>query len=241
MAGKKKEEEVPRDPSRVMFLSLNMILLAFFILLVALSAPDKEKEAEIAIELRKAFQSFGGAFISLGKRIEQRGISKQEHALEAAKEVEQFLGELSLFIEENEEAKEVTYEIRAQGMKIHLSERLAFQPGRATLLKGAYPMLDSVRTLIGRITNQVIIEGHTDDTEIRTEKHRNNWELSAARAHEVYKYLTRESDIDRGRFTVLGYGSQRPLASNLSESGRTKNRRVTITLSGALRRAGLGQ
>ena len=88
---RKKEEERKRDPTRVMFLSLNLILLAFFILLVALSEPNKTKEAEILREVQKAFRSFGGAYLSLGQFLEERGVSREKNPLEATEEVEKFL------------------------------------------------------------------------------------------------------------------------------------------------------
>ena len=56
----KKIEEEKKDLTRTLFLSLNLILLAFFILLVALSEPNKTKEAEILKQVQKAFRTFGG-------------------------------------------------------------------------------------------------------------------------------------------------------------------------------------
>ena len=74
----KELEGRKRDPSLIMFLALNMILLAFFILLVALSQPNKTKEAELAIEVKKAFRTFGGTFLGLGGFIDQSGVSDEQ-------------------------------------------------------------------------------------------------------------------------------------------------------------------
>lgn len=235
---RKKEDPEGRDPSRIMFLSLNMILLAFFILLVALSSPDRTKEAEIAIEVRKAFQSFGGAYLGLGRYLEQRGVSRERNPLESSQEVEQFLGELTRFIEANENAQEISYEIRREGMAIHISSDLAFPEGSAQLRERVEPLLDRLHALLVRTTNPVRIEGHSDNREVRTSTFRDNWALSAARATAVFRYLARGGNLSPGRFTVVGFADQHPLASNLSAAGRERNRRVTVTLMGELQRVG---
>ncbi len=242
MAQRKPKPQAPqKDPSRVMFLSLNMILLAFFILLVALSQPDKEKEAELAIEVRKAFQSFGGAYLGLGSFLEERGVSREESALESTRLVERFLDELTRYIEENEEARELSYEISSEGLTIHFTEAFTFREGSAELAQRKPVLLDRLHGLILRTTNPVRIEGHTDNRDIRTTHVRDKWELSAARAMTIFRHFTASGELPPARFTVVGYGDTKPLATNLTESGRAQNRRVTVTLVGRLRRVGEGQ
>lgn len=235
--GRKKQPEAPlKDTSRIMFLSLNMILLAFFILLVALSQTNETKEAEIAIQVRKAFQSFGGAYLGLGTKLEESGVSRDKNPLKATREVEQFIGELTRFVQENEEASELSYVISSEGLSVHLFESFAFKEGTAELIKVNRAILNSIHDLILRTTNPVRIEGHTDNRELRGGRYADSWELSAARAMAVYRYFQQSGEIPPGRFTTAGYGSTRPLLSNLTESGRGKNRRVTITLVGTPRR-----
>jgi chemotaxis protein MotB len=237
----RKPEGPQRDPSRVLFLSLNMILLAFFILLVALSQPDRTKEAELAIEVRKAFQSFGGAYLGLGRFLEQRGVDRERNLLESTQLVERFLGELTLFVEENEAARELSYEIRSEGLTIHVPEAFAFREGSDALRSVNEPLFNSIQDLILRTTNPVRIEGHTDNRDVRTNRILDQWELSAARAMAVFQRFTRSGEVPAERFTVVGYGGSQPLESNLTEAGRARNRRVTITLVGRLRPVGEGR
>ena len=75
---------------------------------------------------------------------------------------------------------------------------------------------------------EIRVEGHTDNWPIRGGRYASNWELSSARALEVVKYLSAISGIDEGKFSALGYGEFRPIASNESAEGRSKNRRVEI-------------
>ena len=235
---KKKGGERKRDTTLIMFLSLNMILLAFFILLTALAAPNETKEAELAIEVRKAFQSFGGSFLGLGGSVADKGISRESNPIPDSTKVEAYLGELARFLEENKEAKEVSYEITSEGLIIHISEKLSFRPGSAELLERGLPVYNSIFNLITRTTNSVRIEGHTDNLPMRSGLIRDNWELSAKRALTVFRFFTASGELPTSRFRVVGHGSQRPLENNLTQKGRDRNRRVSVILEGKLKRVG---
>jgi flagellar motor protein MotB len=76
---------------------------------------------------------------------------------------------------------------------------------------------------------QIQVEGHTDDARIwRLGYPANNWELSAARAISVVQFLSRGRGLPAGVFSANGYASFRPVASNDSDSGRARNRRIEI-------------
>ena len=232
--GKKKVEGTPRDPTRTMFLALNMILLAFFILLVALSNVNETKEAEIAFNVKRAFQSFGGSFLGVGTNAEAPGIRDELSLLEDAQKVEAFLGVLNRFVDTNEEKKAITYEIKSRGLIIHISEDFLFEEGTAEITEDKLPLLNGIFSLVLRTTNPVQIEGHTDDREIKNARYRDSWELSTARAIAVYRMFASSGQVPEGRFSVVGYGSVRPLNSNLTDEGRRTNRRVTIIFEGKL-------
>jgi chemotaxis protein MotB len=57
-----------------------------------------------------------------------------------------------------------------------------------------------------------------------------NWELGAVRAVNVVRFFQKESGIDPLRMSAVSYGPYRPIASNKSEEGRAKNRRIEIIL-----------
>jgi len=73
---------------------------------------------------------------------------------------------------------------------------------------------------------QVIIAGHTDDVGEASY----NLELSFQRANAVMAYLVNEFGIAPSRLSAIGYGEERPIADNSTESGRQQNRRVEIVL-----------
>src|SRR6185295_18326691 len=57
-----------------------------------------------------------------------------------------------------------------------------------------------------------------------------NWELSAARALAAVHFLTEHAGVDPHRVGAVGYGEFRPVADNLTSEGRSKNRRIAITI-----------
>ena len=233
---KKKRQERQRDAALIMFLSLNMILLAFFILLTALAAPNETKEAELAIELRKAFQSFGGSFLGLGSFVAEEGITREQNPIPDSEKVEAYLGELTRFLEANKDVKAVSYEVTSEGLIIHISSDFAFRAGSAEMEKKGVGLYNNILNLILRTSNKVRIEGHTDDVPIRSAEARDNWELSAKRALAVFRFLIASGEVPSSRIKVSGRGQHKPLASNLTEEGRRRNRRVSVIFEGRLRR-----
>jgi chemotaxis protein MotB len=77
------------------------------------------------------------------------------------------------------------------------------------------------------------VEGHADNMEIGPSlksRYQTNWDLSKARAGGVLRYLIEKGGIDSAKLSSVGYGDTKPLASNATEAGRQKNRRVDIVL-----------
>ena len=71
-----------------------------------------------------------------------------------------------------------------------------------------------------------VIEGHTDNVDSAEY----NQKLSAERANSVKQYLINNFGIKASRLSAVGYGMTRPIASNKTEEGRQKNRRVQAVI-----------
>ena len=84
--------------------------------------------------------------------------------------------------------------------------------------------------VISRVPNAVCIEGHTDNVPITTQAFPSNWELSAARAVTIVKFLANRMDVYPRRLSAVGYGESRPIKPNDAPEHRAKNRRVEIVL-----------
>ncbi len=92
-----------------------------------------------------------------------------------------------------------------------------FDPASAALLERAYQVLDRNRRLT------IEISGHTSEGEGKP------LELSIARAEAVKEYLVRRG-ISEERMRTVGYGADRPTATNSTREGRDKNRRIEFRL-----------
>lgn len=81
---------------------------------------------------------------------------------------------------------------------------------------------------------ELLVAGHTDNMRVSNPNtiakgHKDNWYLSAHRAISVAGELIGDN-VSSQRIGVLGYGENRPIASNASESGRSQNRRVEVLI-----------
>jgi outer membrane protein OmpA-like peptidoglycan-associated protein len=99
---------------------------------------------------------------------------------------------------------------------------VTFDTGKASLRAESFPRLESVIEYMShKPSARVEISGHTDNQGNSAK----NKELSLKRAEAVRAYLV-EQGIDGARLVAVGYGAERPIASNDSESGRAENRRI---------------
>ena len=119
------------------------------------------------------------------------------------------------------EALETEEEIR-----IHLSSEILFDFDSHQLRSNAEPVLMKVLQVIREYPeNTIIIEGHTDNK--GTDSY--NQTLSGKRAMSVKNWLV-SFDVKAGQIETIGCGETKPVASNDTDEGRSKNRRVEITI-----------
>jgi chemotaxis protein MotB len=75
-------------------------------------------------------------------------------------------------------------------------------------------------------TFHCVIRGHSDDNPEKGSSYPSNWELSAARAAAVLRYLVEKGEISPLRLKAVGYADTRPMVPNNSQENRVRNRRV---------------
>jgi chemotaxis protein MotB len=114
-------------------------------------------------------------------------------------------------------------------VEVELRTDILFPSGSAQPVPGAVPVLERLAQVLAPLPNAIRVEGYTDNIPIRTSSFYSNWELSAARAGSVVRVLAGQS-IDPARLAVVGYGEQRPAASNDTPEGRNANRRVVVVI-----------
>jgi OOP family OmpA-OmpF porin len=106
---------------------------------------------------------------------------------------------------------------------------LSFSPGQSTLDARYFPLLVKVQNVISEFgRGQVLVEGHTDS---KGNKKLND-RLSDHRADAVKQYLISNHDVADPELSIqsIGYGDEKPLVSNKTQTGRAKNRRVDIVI-----------
>ncbi len=122
--------------------------------------------------------------------------------------------------------------MRPRGLVIRLlTDGILFDSGQAQLKPGADKLLEPLGKIV-RIEREhpIVIEGYTDNVPIRSSQFPTNWELSGARASRVVRHFISDG-VPIRRLSAMQYAQQHPLASNDTEQGRSKNRRVEIVLT----------
>ena len=128
---------------------------------------------------------------------------------------------------------EVTISELKGKLTVNLVESVLFDSGKAEVKPNGLIVLQKVIDILKSIKDKAIrIEGHTDNVPIvgaLARKYPTNWELSAARAINVARYLQQQG-IDPALLAAVGYGEYKPVAANDTDEGRAKNRRIEIVL-----------
>lgn len=111
---------------------------------------------------------------------------------------------------------------RRSGAQNFILEGVHFETGKATIRRESFPRLDRVVEYMTHKTSaRIEISGHTDNVG----KARRNKALSRRRALACRKYLISKGIAGR-RIQAVGFGAERPIASNATVEGRAQNRRI---------------
>jgi len=128
----------------------------------------------------------------------------------------------------------VDVSVRGGVTTVTLPNTILFDSGKVTLKSSSRRVLDKIGSVLNRdYKGQTIrVEGHTDTQPIRKTKNlwKDNWDLSCNRAMAVVRYLTSKG-IDPKRIYASGFSYYKPVASNQTATGRSRNRRVAIVVS----------
>ena len=141
----------------------------------------------------------------------------------------QIRGDLSQAIEEERA------EVIREGDKIivRLASQGSFKSGSAQLQPGFSVLLDDVGKAIQNVEGLITIEGHTDNLPVGFSlRFRSNWDLSAARSGAVADYMLTKYSFANG-LMVSGLADTKPLMSNDTSEGRSRNRRIEVVIDGS--------
>lgn len=118
-------------------------------------------------------------------------------------------------------------------LTVNMEAAILFDSGKADVKPDGLDILNKMVETLKNVRDKAIrIEGHTDNVQITGALARTfptNWELSAARAINVSKFL-QEQGVDPANLSAAAFAEHKPVADNNTKEGKTKNRRIEITL-----------
>ncbi len=132
--------------------------------------------------------------------------------------------------------KQVSVSPDLMGLKINFSSQVLFDSGSSDLKPDIKPILGEITKIIQSLAYKnydILVEGHTDDQPIHTERFPSNWELSAGRATEVVRLLILLG-IPKENLKAVGLSDARPLKPNRNANNiaipenQAVNRRVVM-------------
>lgn len=170
-------------------------------------------------------------------------------AILTKQEQNRFLEHFRSALGEEIAAGTVSVERHLNFLQITFSDRVLFDSADCAIESRGERLLSRCARVLARASDtgfeQIQVEGHTDSLPLRRQGEgrqrcasnpRDNWELSVARSLNVVRFLSQESGLDSALFSANGYGEYRPVASNTTEEGRARNRRIEIRLFFSVRK-----
>jgi chemotaxis protein MotB len=203
------------------------LLMAFFIMMYAMSIVNLGKFSQLAVSIRSGFGGHERGMMDTALGITEQTGSVPANSFQLltqiAQDVRNALGQ--------DAQRDV--EFLAEGgvvtIRVHADDVL-FARGSAALTPRAAATLDAIAQAIAKLPYQIRVEGHTCDLPVHNAQFANNWELSAQRAINVVLYYIERRGFSPRRLSAVGYADTVPVAPNDSEANRAKNRRIDIVL-----------
>ena len=122
---------------------------------------------------------------------------------------------------------QVTVTKEGEGVYLRIQSSALFGSASAVVNDASLPLLRELAEVTTELGLGVAVSGHADNQPIRSAQFPSNWELSAARAAGVARFLV-EGGHDPEKIRVESWGEFKPVADNGTAQGRAENRRVEI-------------
>ncbi len=224
----RKKEEAPQGAPMwvVTYGDCMSLLLCFFVMLQAYSTLEIEKFNQAMASLKGALGVMPYQQTTTPVPIVQQRPTKGEIKKRGKKS--RAAAALRKAIQENNMGKLVKVGENPNGIHITIADPALFDSGQSTIKPAIFPILKTIVDVIKTGTENIRVEGHTDNVPIHNAQYDDNWELSIDRALSVIRYLRSQEVIDPLRLRPVGCGEFHPVASNDSPEGRSHNRRVEI-------------
>ncbi|MBU6249416.1 MAG: flagellar motor protein MotD [Xanthomonadaceae bacterium] len=253
MRRKRHEEHVNHERWAIPYGDLITLLLAFFVVMYAMSAVNEGKYRVLSQSMMEAFHGTSrviapsplapDAPASVAPAVDPQASGRGSaltpiplpgSAAQSAPSNEQRnLSDIQRRVEDALKPliakNEVALRRTPNWLEIEIRTDILFPSGVARIAPQAQGVLDSLGGILAPFPNPLRIEGYTDNKPISTPQFPSNWELSAARAASVAR-LFADHGVALNRLGIMGWGEVRPIADNSTEEGRNRNRRVLVVV-----------
>jgi chemotaxis protein MotB len=169
-------------------------------------------------------------------KIEQRATDRKRAAAEL--EVDRLEGVRKKILEALKK-KGLEDDVRTRyderGLVVSLvSRHVVFDPNVAELSARGRLVLDTLAPVLRALTDPLSIDGHTNQVKVKPKYYPTDWELSAARAVGVLRYLHAAWQLPNDRMTATAYGHEKPLVKPSQPGSQEINKRVDIVVQSPL-------
>jgi chemotaxis protein MotB len=200
----------------------------------ALAARNKalESEAENARRAAEAEAQEKNALATEKSALEQQMAAKLRESEEEQRKLQSTYDGLVNDLKKELKSGQVQVQQLRDGLRVNVAQDILFDSGSASLDKNGTEVLGKVATQLKKTPHQILVIGHTDNKPISAslaKRYPTNWELAGARAASVVR-LFDESGLPDKRMRAVSVADSQPVASNKTEQGRAKNRRIEIRL-----------
>jgi len=219
-----REEE--QEAWLVTYLDMLTLLLVMLVIMLAMAGKGDAKQNE-QTALEAASLTAGEQVVALQSSASP--IPSIAPVPSPATDVETEADEVARSVADLALGEDIEVIVNDGSISFRISSEILFGSGRAELEDAGLDVIDRLVPTLAAGRYRIIVEGHTDNLPIQTERFPSNWELSASRASSVVRYL-QLADIEATRLSATGYADTRPIADNTDERGRASNRRVELVM-----------
>lgn len=217
------------------------LLFAFFVVMYAISSVNEGKYKVLGSSLGSAFgakptKATESGTIRLTEEeiyfksiVDRRNAKLAEQQIKQNERMQSLVNALNQAMGRFVKNGTMTVSQTRRGVMLDISASALFAPGDAALADVAQKTLADVAQVLVDGDQPIEVEGHTDSLPISTPVYPSNWELSSARASSVVRLFIQQG-VAAKRLTAIGSADNQPVLSNDTAEGRSRNRRVTITV-----------
>ncbi|MGG1632942.1 flagellar motor protein MotB [Paenibacillus sp. FSL K6-3182] len=251
-----EHEEHVDESWLIPYADLLTLLLALFIVLYSMNSVDVKKFEEMSKAFSLALSTGSGILTETsavksgeddGKKQKEEGgklpdkdVNKNQSAEEKAREelikqeqkdLEDLKKKVDAYIQKNGLTSDLETKLNLSQLMITISDNALFAPAQATVKPESKELAVAISKMLQQYPDyEVIVSGHTDTTPISTYQFKSNWDLSSMRAIRFLDVLLENKQLKPERFSAIGYGEYRPVADNETVAGKSKNRRVEVSI-----------